>query len=42
MDPAWVAQFGVFMDRLKELSVISRIPEVDKVLVRDFVDQVKF
>ncbi len=42
MDPKWIAQLGVFMDRLKELSVITRIPELDKLVVRKFVDQVKF
>jgi NitT/TauT family transport system substrate-binding protein len=42
MDPAWLKQFAVFMDRLKELSVISKIPEFDHMVVREFVDQVKF
>jgi NitT/TauT family transport system substrate-binding protein len=42
MDPKWLAQFVVFMDRLKELSVVTRIPELDKVVVREFVEQVKF
>jgi NitT/TauT family transport system substrate-binding protein len=42
MDPAWLKQFAVFMDRLKELSVIAKIPEFDKVVVRQFVDQVAF
>ncbi len=42
MDPEWLKQFAVFMDRLKDLSVISRIPEFDKVVVRQFVDEVKF
>jgi len=30
------------MDRLKDLSVITRVPEFDKVVVRQFVDEVKF
>ncbi len=42
MDPTWLAQFAVFMDRLKELSVINRIPAFDQIVVRDFMDQVKF
>ena len=42
MDPAWLKQFAVFMDRLKDLSVIAKVPEFDKVVVREFVDQVKF
>jgi NitT/TauT family transport system substrate-binding protein len=42
MDPAWLKQFAVFMDRLKELSVISKVPEFDRMVVRAFVDQVKF
>jgi len=42
LDPKWMAQFVVFMNRLKDLSVITRVPELDKLVVRKFVDQVKF
>jgi NitT/TauT family transport system substrate-binding protein len=41
MDATFLAQLSAFMDRLKELGVITRIPELDKVAVRDFVNRVK-
>ncbi len=42
MDDTFMSQFAAFMDRLKELGVINKVPELDKVAVRDFVNQVKF
>jgi len=34
VEPAWLTAVAVFMDRLKDLSVITRVPEFDKVVVR--------
>jgi NitT/TauT family transport system substrate-binding protein len=41
MDDKFLAQYTVFMDRLKDLGVINRVPAVNQLVVREFVGQVK-
>ena len=41
LDAKFDSQLIAFMDRLKELGVIMRVPEVSKLVVRKFVDGVK-
>ena len=41
MDDKFLGQYTAFMDRLKDLGVIQKVPELGKLVVRDFVNQVK-
>lgn len=41
LDAKFNLQLTAFMDRLKELGVITKVPEVNKLLARQFVDGVK-
>jgi len=41
MDDRFMAQFAAFADRLKGLGVVQDVPDLKKLVVRDFVAQVK-
>jgi NitT/TauT family transport system substrate-binding protein len=41
LDDRFNSQLTAFMDRLKELGVITRVPDVNKLVAREFVDGVK-
>ncbi len=41
MDDKFMAQYAVFADRLKQLGVITRVPDLSRLVVRDFIDKVK-
>lgn len=41
MDDRFMAQFAAFADRLKGLGVVQEVPDLKKLVVRDFVAQVK-
>jgi hypothetical protein len=41
MDAAFLQQFAVFSERLKDLGVIASVPPVSTVVVRDLVNNVR-
>ncbi len=41
MDDRFMAEFGAFADRLKGLGVVTTVPDLNRLVVRDFVNQVK-
>jgi ABC-type nitrate/sulfonate/bicarbonate transport system substrate-binding protein len=41
MDERFMSQMAAFTDRLKGLGVIQSLPDLNKLVVRDFIGQVK-
>ncbi len=41
MDDKFMSQYAAFLERLKDLGVLETIPDMQKLVVRDFVDKVK-
>jgi NitT/TauT family transport system substrate-binding protein len=41
MDDTFLSQYAAFADRLNQLGVIDRVPDMSKLVVKDFVDKVK-
>ena len=41
MDDRFMAEFAAFTDRLKGLGVVATVPDLNRLVVRDFVNQVK-